>query len=61
MRCAKCDTEMFDAKLTGNALYPLILTNKKKGIWDPKKDVMFYAMYALTVDISNSMRKSQRV
>ena len=37
MRCAKCDTEMFNAKLTGNHLYPLILTNKKNGIWEPEK------------------------
>ena len=34
MRCTKCDTEMFNAKLTGNTLYPLILTNKKNGIWE---------------------------
>ena len=37
MRCTKCDTEMFNAKLTGNTLYPLILTNKKKGMFEPEK------------------------
>lgn len=26
MRCSKCDTEMFNAKLTANNLYPVILT-----------------------------------
>ena len=31
MRCNKCNAEMYNAKLTGNTLYPLILTNKKKG------------------------------
>ena len=28
---------MYNARLTGNALYPLILTNKKKGIWESEK------------------------
>ena len=37
MRCTKCDTEMFNAKLTGNTLCPLILTNKKNGIWESEK------------------------
>ena len=37
MRCSKCDTEMLNAKLTGNTLYPLILTNKKKGMLEPEK------------------------
>ena len=37
MRCTKCDTEMFNARLTGNTLYPLILTNKKNGIWESEK------------------------
>lgn len=32
MKCMKCDTEMFRANLTGNALYPALLTNKKKGV-----------------------------
>ena len=44
MRCSKCDIEMFSAKLTGNTLYPLILTNKKKGILETEKrsDVLCY-------------------
>ena len=35
---------MFTAKLTGNTLYPLILTNKKKGILECEKrsDVICY-------------------
>lgn len=37
MRCAKCAAEMFAAKLTGNSLYPLILTNKKKGMFESEK------------------------
>ena len=37
MRCNKCNAEMFDAKLTGNTLYPLILTNKKKGLLESEK------------------------
>ena len=37
MRCSKCNAEMFNAKLTGNTLYPLILTNKKKGMLEPEK------------------------
>ena len=37
MRCSKCNEEMFNATLTGNALYPLILSNKKKGILEPEK------------------------
>ena len=37
MRCTKCDTEMFNAKLIGNALYPLILTNKKEGLFKVEK------------------------
>ena len=28
---------MFNATLTGNTLYPLILSNKKKGILEPEK------------------------
>ena len=32
MRCAKCDTEMFNANL-----FPVVLTNKKKGIWEYEK------------------------
>ena len=37
MRCNKCNAEMYNAKLTGNTLYPLILTNKKKGMLEPEK------------------------
>ena len=37
MRCNKCNEEMFNATLTGNTLYPLILSNKKKGILEPEK------------------------
>ena len=33
MRCSKCDTEMFNAKLTANNLYPVILTDKENGIF----------------------------
>ena len=28
---------MFNARLTGNILYPLILTNKKKGLLESEK------------------------
>lgn len=44
MRCNKCDTEMFNAKLTASNLYPVILANKKKGIFEPseKCDVLCY-------------------
>ena len=37
MKCNKCDTEMFNAKLTGNLIHPLMLTNKKPGVWEPEK------------------------
>ena len=37
MRCSKCDTEMFQANLTGNTLFPLLLTNKKKGVFESEK------------------------
>ena len=37
MQCTKCDTEMFNAKLTGDILHPVMLTNKKDGIWEPEK------------------------
>ncbi len=44
MNCGKCDTEMFHANLTGNALYPIFLTNKKQGIFETEKrcDVACY-------------------
>lgn len=44
MKCNKCEAEMFTAKLTGNTLYPLVLTNKKKGILETEKrcDVLCY-------------------
>ena len=37
MKCTKCDTEMFHANLTGNGIYSLILTSKKKSIWESDK------------------------
>ncbi len=37
MKCSKCDAEMFQAKLMANTVYPLILSNKKKGILEPEK------------------------
>ncbi len=37
MKCNKCDTEMFHANLTGNGLYPALLTNKKKGVFESEK------------------------
>jgi len=37
MKCNKCDTEMFRANLTGNGLYPVLLTNKKKGVFEPER------------------------
>ena len=42
MRCSKCDTEMFNAKLTANNLYPVILTDKENGIFKlhKKSDVL---------------------
>lgn len=32
MKCVKCDSEMIQAEITGNNIYPLILKNKRKGI-----------------------------
>ena len=37
MKCAKCAAEMFCANLTGNTLYPVVLTNRKKGIFESEK------------------------
>lgn len=37
MKCSKCETEMFSAKVCGSNLYPLMLSNQKKGIWEPEK------------------------
>ncbi len=37
MKCNKCDTEMVHANLTGNALYPILLTNKKKGAFESER------------------------
>ena len=37
MKCNKCDSEMFHANLTGNGLYPALLTNKKKGVFESEK------------------------
>jgi predicted nucleic-acid-binding Zn-ribbon protein len=44
MKCVKCDSEMIQAELTGNNMYPLILKNKKKGIFDSemRMDVLCY-------------------
>ena len=37
MKCNKCDTEMLRAYLTGNGLYPVLLTNKKKGVFETER------------------------
>lgn len=37
MKCVKCDSEMIQAELTGNNIYPLILKNKKSSILDSEK------------------------
>lgn len=37
MKCSKCDAEMFNANLYPTNLYPMVLSNKKKGIWEPEK------------------------
>ena len=37
MKCSKCSEEMFHAQLTGNTLYPVLLTNKKKGFMESEK------------------------
>ena len=37
MKCDKCGAEMFKANMTGNYLYPVMLTNKKKGIFECEK------------------------
>ena len=37
MKCSKCDAEMFRATLTGNGVYPALLTNKKKGAFEHEK------------------------
>lgn len=37
MKCVKCETEMFKAMLSGNSLYPVMLINKKKGLFEDEK------------------------
>lgn len=37
MKCNKCDTEMISANLTGNGLYPVLLKNKKNGVFEPER------------------------
>ena len=37
MKCEKCDAEMFRANLTGNAMFPALLTNKKKGLCEMER------------------------
>ena len=37
MKCDKCETEMFRAKLTGNGLHPVQLTNKKSGLFEAER------------------------
>ena len=44
MKCQKCNTDMINSLITGNSLYSLILTNKKKGLFESEKrsDVLCY-------------------
>ena len=44
VKCVKCDSEMIQAVLTGNNIYPLFLKNKRNGIIDSEKraDVICY-------------------
>ena len=37
MKCSKCDAEMIRATLTGNGLHPVLLKNKKNGVFEPEK------------------------
>ena len=37
MKCVKCGIEMFQANMSGNGLYPVLLTNKKKGVFENEK------------------------
>ena len=34
MKCMKCEDEMFEAVMTGNTLFPVILTSKKQDRWE---------------------------
>lgn len=34
MKCSKCEAEMFEAIMTGNTLFSVMLTSKKQDIWE---------------------------
>lgn len=37
MKCDRCETEMFKAKMVGAQFVEILLTNKKKGVFETEK------------------------
>lgn len=54
MDCLRCKEEMIKAKLKGDAVGTVVyLTNKKNGIFENERIVLFHVMYVQNVDMLN--------